>query len=285
MHTCFQDGTTLIAQASERMGSSNDESATNLVQRSSTDQGKTWGPLTLVVKSSLKVDGHSGMSSAPWSLVDDTTGEMFLFYNANSTGGQKCTCGVAAVSSNDNGKTWSPPVSSGLVGSSLTTGITLVIGAHAGRLVTCMRKICKNSCSPPYHSYSAYSDDNGKTWHASHFLAAGTTECQVAELSDGTVYMTSRPLSYNHTNSRLFATSKDGGASWGPVQIEPALTASGGCAGSIVQNPTAGGAAAKTAYFSHPDAPGRTNMTVCVNRKTLPPENLLEDTDGLLRPP
>eukprot|EP00729_Bicosta_minor_P020166 gene20166-15373_t len=124
---------TLIAQCSERMGSSNDESATNLVQKTSVDNGKTWSPIELVVQSHLQVSGHAGMSSAPWALTDDVTGEMFLFYNANSTGNRRCDCGVAAVTSTDNGVSWSStptavyPESSGFYGSSLATGVTLKV--------------------------------------------------------------------------------------------------------------------------------------------------------------
>lgn len=113
------------------------------VQKTSVDNGKTWSPIELVVQSHLQVSGHAGMSSAPWALTDDVTGEMFLFYNANSTGNRRCDCGVAAVTSTDNGVSWSStptavyPESSGFYGSSLATGVTLKVGEHKGRLVTC----------------------------------------------------------------------------------------------------------------------------------------------------
>mgnify|MGYP002844356308 CR=1 FL=1 len=181
---------TLVAFASERLASASDESATNIVQRRSTDRGQSWGPLTLVVKS------EAGMSSAPWAIADPQTSQVYLFWNANSTADQKCSCGVAMVQGL-NGEHYSQPValppSSGVLGSSLDSGIVLQKGPHAGRLLVCMRKICKNSCPAPYQAFAAYSDDRGAHWSASPHLHNGTTECQVAELSDGTVYMSIRP--------------------------------------------------------------------------------------------
>lgn len=257
--------TTLIAFVSERLGSSNDESATNIVQRRSSDWGKTWGPLTLVVKAA------EGMSSAPWAIVDDRTSEVYLFWNQNSTAVRKCSCGVAMVKGK-NGKGYSSPVwlppSSGVVGSSLNSGIRLQMGPHAGRLLVCMRKICKNSCPGPWQSFVAYSDDFGSTFHASPHLHDGTTECQVSEMSDGTVYMTTRPYQglSNPTDSVFSARSSDGGASFGALKAETALVDAGGVDGSVVSDPLGLRCPKKTVYFSHPDAKGRTNMTVYVSR-------------------
>jgi hypothetical protein len=125
---------TLIAFASERLGSSNDESATNLVQRRSTDGGESWGRLTLVVESA------HGMSSAPWAIADDRTSQVLLFWNQNSTADQKCSCGVAMVQGKDGADYSAPvwlPADSGVAGSSLDSGIRLQKGPHAGRLLVC----------------------------------------------------------------------------------------------------------------------------------------------------
>lgn len=210
---------TLVAFASERLGSSNDESATNLVQRRSTDGGESWGPLTLVVKST------HGMSSAPWAIADDRTSQVFLFWNQNSTADQKCSCGVAMIQGKDGTDYSKPvwlPVDSGVVGSSLDSGIRLQTGPHSGRLLVCMRKICKNSCTGPFQAFTAFSDDAGSTWHASPHLHDGTTECQVTELSDGTVYMSIRPYVGldNPAHKRFSARSTDGGATFGDLKAE-----------------------------------------------------------------
>lgn len=269
---------TLIAFASERMSGKGDESPTNLVQRTSRDGGATWGALTLVVKSHLgPVDGFS---SAPWSIAD-RAGEVWLFYNANSTGGETCRCGVAVIKS-INGQSWSKPVaippSSGMVGSSLASGIKLQKGPHKGRLITCMRKICKNSCPAPYYSFASYSDDDGATWNSSASLHAGTTECQIAELSTGDLYMSIRAYKgLDSHGKRVSSRSTDGGATWSAVKMEEQLVAAGGVAGSVVTEISASasasasrvgadaGALKNRVYYSHPDATGRTNMTVYVS--------------------
>ena len=186
----------LLALVSERLASSSDESDTNLVQRRSTDAGATWSNTTLVV--SAEVDPpfaakHAFISSAPWAVADATIGDVLMFYNQNAASTGKCLCNVWYVRTSDGGLSWSKPVpippSSGVYGSSLNTGITLRSGEHKGRLVMCMRRICKNSCPGPWQSYAAYSDDHGLTWSTSPFLEEGSTECQVAELSTGDVYV------------------------------------------------------------------------------------------------
>ena len=151
----------LLALASERLGGSGDESDTNLVQRRSTDGGTTWSNTTLVV--SAEVDppfaaARAFISSAPWAVADSATGDILMFYNQNSTESEVCDCNVWYVRTSDGGLSWSKPImippSSGVYGSSLDTGITLRTGPHKGRLVMCMRRICKNSCPGPWQSYS-----------------------------------------------------------------------------------------------------------------------------------
>eukprot|EP01046_Picozoa_sp_COSAG06_P048234 COSAG06_NODE_7169_length_2600_cov_13.115954_3_plen_148_part_00 len=111
------------------------------------------------------VKSVDGMSSAPWAIVDDTTSDVLLFWNQNSTAKETCSCGVAMVRGKDGADYSSPvwlPASSGVVGSSLDAGIRLRKGPHAGRLLVCMRKICKNSCHAPYQAFTAYSDDGAQ---------------------------------------------------------------------------------------------------------------------------
>lgn len=261
----------LLALASERLGGSGDESDTNLVQRRSTDGGSTWSNTTLVV--SAEVDPpfaarRAFISSAPWAVADAATGDVLMFYNQNSTENEKCDCNVWYVRTSDGGVTWSKPVpiprESGVVGSSLNTGITLATGPHKGRLVMCMRRICKNSCPGPWQSFVAFSDDHGSHWHASPFLEEGSTECQVTELSTGDVYMSIRPYKELQTRSRgrrASALSTDGGTTFGPIKFEPQLVNAGGVDGSVVTHFT-GGMPSQTIFFSHPDAGGRENMTL-----------------------
>ena len=161
------------------------------------------------------------------------------------------------------------PPSSGVVGSSLNTGIQLRTGPHKGRLVMCMRRICKGSCPGPWQSFAAYSDDSSKTWRVSPFLEEGSTECQVAELSNGDVYMSIRPyreLLARSNGTRASALSTDGGSSFSAVEFEPQLLNAGGVDGSVVTP----GRPSRTVFFTHPDhiyqrgtyPGGRSNLTL-----------------------
>ena len=253
----------LLLTVSQRIGSSNDESPTNLVTRSSRDGGATWGPMKLAVSANSAT--VTGMSSAPWTVALGTTheGAVQIFWNANSTTSpsSECNCGVATAKSVDGGATWgTPTVAVGISGSSLASGIVLKHPLHAGRIVLCMRKICKNSCPAHYASFASWSDDGGATWNSSAHLPSGTTECQIAEIDDGsgTLYMSIRSLhaAAGVTHKRISSRSFDGGITWTAPTAEPALPDAGGCAGSVVSG------AGAALYYSHPNAKGRTNMSV-----------------------
>eukprot|EP01050_Picozoa_sp_SAG11_P014263 SAG11_NODE_1738_length_4341_cov_3.274806_4_plen_147_part_00 len=92
-------------------------------------------------------------------------------------------------------------------GSGLASGIALTRGPHAGRLVVALRG----------HggSFAIYSDDSAATWHDGETLllfGKCWTECEVAELRNGSVLMSSRNfcgLSSGY-GPRLFARSDDG---------------------------------------------------------------------------
>ena len=80
---------TLLAFGSERLSSGhgcNDEADTNLVLRRSTDGGATWSPMQLVVPAVPAGSSvANSISTAPWSMVDDATGDVLVFFNGNST--------------------------------------------------------------------------------------------------------------------------------------------------------------------------------------------------------
>jgi hypothetical protein len=110
-----------------------------------------------------------------------------------------------------------------------------------------------------------YSDDHGQTWTGGALLPeagehgmlpglpnqtngarGGWTECEVAELKNGSVLLTSRNL-YNSKSGlagRMFARSDDGGANWASVWsavTDPQIgLTSTYCEGSIVGVPEQG---------------------------------------------
>lgn len=144
----------------------------------------------------------------------------------------KCLTGT--IRSTDDGKTWSKPalmtVSNSLgpayAAGGLNHGIELTKGAHAGRLAMARRFDCPFAMGdhgkPAYfHSFVLYSDDDGISWTVGELLPQGWTECQIAEMTNGSLLMTSRmygatfiPNPKNasaYARRRGFARSDDGG--------------------------------------------------------------------------
>ena len=143
-----------------------------------------------------------------------------------------------------------------MYGSGLASGIT----HSSGRLVGCMRKICRNSCPADFHSFSVFSDDHGGTWAASPFLASGTTECQIAELSDARLYMTIRPYKgwTGPPNLRLASFSSDAGSTWShPVAVPELIDSGFADEGSVCSDPRS-----RRLYHVHPDSTARANLTI-----------------------
>jgi hypothetical protein len=257
------------------------------VSRRSTDNGLTWSAIALAIPTSEDLLEMHG-----WSIYNPSTHQVFLFTNDDVRGDGGCGCKVSYVTSLDGGVSWTSKVevgdetSDGYYGMSLAHGITLVGGGggggggggaadgsmYANRMIGCMRKICRNTCGPDYASKSYYSDDNGASWKTSEWLAPGTTECQLIELSDGRLYISSRPYEgWNGTaNVRLGSYSSDGGASWGETFGEDALIDYGfadeGSVASDVRN--------NVIVYVHPMAQDRSNLTLYKGRVDKPGDDI-----------
>ena len=85
------------------------------------------------------------------------------------------------------------------------------------------------AAATPYHSHVIYSDDRGATWQLGGNVEAGTNECAVAQLYDGSLYINCR----NHVGGtrRAVARSQDQGQTfaqfeWDETLIEPVCQAS-----------------------------------------------------------
>lgn len=160
-------------------------------------------------------------------------------------------------------------------GGGLASGIALEGGPHKGRLLAALRHDC--GCGDLPASFVVFSDDHGATWtggallpeagehgmprpvnNQSNGAQGGWTECQVAELQNGSVILTSRNL-FNKKSGlagRMFARSDDGGANWAQVwsevnDLKIGLTSSY-CEGSIVGVPDKG-----LLYFGNPSEGGK----------------------------
>ena len=208
---------TLLAFVMGRMHRT--DSSPNIVYlRRSFDDGTSWEPAQPILSDPMNRTVYGG---AP--VINPVTGAVIFVHNQQVGGSHGCGgCLLWGTSSTDDGATWSTPqllnttgVSNTTWGGALASGITLAKGPLAGRMMVALRHDC--GCGDLRTSFVAFSDDQGATWKGGAELlrlpqyGGGWTECEVAELNNGSVVLTSRNF-YAKPGPRLFARSDDGGA-------------------------------------------------------------------------
>ena len=187
----------------------------DLVLRRSTDGGKTWSPMTVI-----EDPGELWSAANPATVVDRTSGRVWVLYLRCKPGRNTDTARpgtddsqVLARTSDDNGKTWSPPID--LTGASRdmsdpkwrvsVVGPGGMIQDHAGRLVAAFWMF------EPFGNFTLSSDDHGKTWQRGGLVPGQGDENQVIELADGRLMMDIRQSAGPH---RFVSLSSDGGKTW-----------------------------------------------------------------------
>ena len=208
-------------------GGSDAPNPNHIVQRRSTDGGKTWSAPTYIHQGTET--GKKVGYSDPSYVVDHQTGTIFNFhvksYDQGWGGSQAGTDpdnrGViqAEVStSTDNGWTWTHrTITADITKDNPWTarfaasgqGIQIQHGAHAGRLV---QQYTIRTADGTVQAVSVYSDDHGKTWQAGTPTGTGMDENKVVELSDGSLMLNSRAS--DGSGFRKVARSTDGGQTW-----------------------------------------------------------------------
>lgn len=261
----------------------------SIVQRRSTDGGKTWGPMTYIAKGKIAGEGERFGWSDPSYVVDHETGEIFNFHVGSLDAGlpngpsyafkpdgkvdetHRRTMNFAVSSSTDNGHTWTSRLitndvlgerAGDVVGCFATSGAGTqkMLAPHKGRLL--QQAACKTK-KGNFRALTIFSDDHGKTWQGGNFTsetegAKGNTwnfdENKVVELSDGRLMLNSRiPGGSYEQGHRLVAISKDGGVNWGEYRADHALKDSQNNAQIIRAFPTAkkGTLRSKVVLFSN----------------------------------
>lgn len=158
------------------------------------------------------------------ALVDTGSGDVLVFTHPEHPPRDGTTAPRTVFRSSDQGKTWRKAEATfhkdaqGFVPSlhMMEHGTTLARGPHAGRLIRPARVY---RTSPERYATAIFSDDGGRNWRAGQpFAEFGTGEAALVELSDGRLIGTARNSFFAEDepprHERVFAYSRDGGATW-----------------------------------------------------------------------
>ena len=212
-----------------------DHAENDIVLRRSVDGGRTWSAVQVVAE-----DGANCLNN-PCAVVLRESGRVLLMYQRYPKGIHEAQvmaglegdriCRSFITHSDDEGKTWSPPVDitaqvkRPIVATSIAggpgVGIQLRHGRHAGRIIMPFNQGPLARCQV----YAVYSDDGGKSWRMGDIAPEGPAgrgnEVQMVELADGRVMLNTRGSS--GAAFRKIATSPDGGQTWSELVDDPNL--------------------------------------------------------------
>ncbi|MCP4978628.1 MAG: exo-alpha-sialidase [Maribacter sp.] len=251
----------LVATIDERVPSCGDlkwSKDINIVMRRSEDNGNTWSAIESIVDFPF---GQSG--SDPSMIVDNSTNEIFLFYNFMNLDTEQDVYYLHVIKSSDNGKTWNEP-------EDITTQIAKPEWHKDFKFITSGRGIqtstgkllhCMVSLDSGMHLFG--SDDHGKTWYFIDTPISPANESKVVELADGSWMVNAR--SNDKKGVRYVHTSSDEGKKW-TTRAESQLI-DPGCNASIIRYTSIkDGFDKNRLLFSNAKSEkGRTNMTVRVS--------------------
>jgi len=238
----------------------------------STDGGRSWEEMQIVLNMGEDPSWDFDGVGDPAILVDDQTGEIFVFglwshgnrgWNGSGPGFTPEETGqLVMTKSSDDGKTWSIPIN-------LTRqlkkpewrlmlqGPGRGIAMKNGTLVLPMQFRDSHEKGSLPSSFIAWSKDHGKTWQSSNAPKRNTTEAQVVELSDGTLMLNMRD---NRGGSRSVYTTENLGETWRVHSTTRRALHEPVCMASLISIPSI----AKGLLFSNPNVPSapRRNMTI-----------------------
>lgn len=237
-YACFRipsiiqtNGGTLLAFAEGREGNCRDNYDVDIVMKRSADGGESWEPLQLIWEDSTNtcsypvpvVDRESGriVLFSSWSLGEDEFESIF-----RSEG--KDTRRIFIFYSEDDGKSWTPPKEItrdiklpewDYYGIGTGSGMQIKKGKHKGRMVAAAYH-SRFDGETIFRSHLVYSDDGGLNWKIGGITPeTGTSECEVAELSDGSL-MLNMTVRSHRVKARSIAYSRDGGLTLDDQQLD-----------------------------------------------------------------
>ena len=269
----------LLAIAEARVEGCSDFANTDLVQKTSTDGGASWGALAVI-----RTARGPGLpptvigNAAPVQLGEPAAhggvgvaGRIVLPHTRNNSD-------TWVTHSDDDGATWAPATPLGANGTVpgqwnwVATGPPGALQLRSGRILVPMYhgQNRGNIANNKVHGNVLLSDDGGGSWRLasqSGFGAADkySNENQAVELRNGSVLINARALANTHDFRRIQTRSDDGGETFGPTRYVPELPQPiDGCEGSTVVVPRDRPAGApRQLVFSGPDSTlFRTKMTL-----------------------
>jgi len=230
----------------------------NIVMRRSSDGGQTWSDIQRVADFE---DGRS--ASDPSMIVDQETGEIFLFYNYMDLDAAPDVYYLHVMTSVDNGLSWS-------AARDITSQITKPEWRNDFKFITSGRGIQTRSgkllhtivnLDSGMHVFG--SDDHGESWYLIDTPVEPANESKIVELADGRWMVNSR---MNGPGMRYVHISDDEGASWKSRPAEDLVDP--GCNGSIIRlsSMAADGSGRNRLLFANANsADSRENMTVRIS--------------------
>lgn len=206
----LKDGRLCLIYTRFRGQSSHDNSAADLMMRTSDDNGKTWSDDSIVVSNK---DGLNNVMSV--SLLRLQNGDIALFYLRKTA---KSDCRPLMRISKDEAKTWSDSIACITdVVDYYVLNNDRAIQLKSGRLLL---PVALHHNSDWMGQIMCYlSDDNGKTWRRSKDVFKGFSpdgkrihvqEPGVVELAGGELLMFCRTAA----SCQYFSRSTDGGETW-----------------------------------------------------------------------
>lgn len=199
----------LIAAIDERVENCGDLRSNwdiNIVIRRSSDNGETWSDIETVI------DYPFGQSASdPSMILDRQTGTIWMFFNYMNLENEQDIYYLKAISSSDNGKTWSDPVD-------ITSEITKSEWHDDFKFITSGRGI-QTSDGTLLHTlvnldegvFLFGSEDHGENWFLIDSAITPADESKVVELSDGSWLVNSR---VTDIGMRYIHTTTDRGKTW-----------------------------------------------------------------------
>jgi sialidase-1 len=219
---------TLLAFCEGRKNNRQDHGDIDLLIKRSTNGGRTWSTQQVVHEEGGTLEITIGN---PCPVIDQSSGTIWLPFNRDND------C-VLMTKSVDDGLTWSPPVDIsydvrvagwGWHAAGPGVGIQLRQGPRAGRLVIPCDHGERHNGSDAKHSHVFFSDDHGASWRLGGSLPMHTDECQVVELTDGTLLINMRNYwgrdggQPENGGIRAVARSSDGGETWSEMEFDRTL--------------------------------------------------------------